>query len=410
MTTTPKHTVSIYGNPLVSAANSIVMRRQHQAFNYRHSISAIGGFDSMSCDLAVDITTAEAIYQNNLGGRIACYVDNNQLIWEGFINRITYRPGSKAYTRAFDDMANRVRVMYYRTSTAAVEGVSTVVNNTTSQGLYGIKDAVYDTDVNYGANVTHKTSVQTLKLAKQAYPQVSNAQSSGGAIITLECLGFYWIWDWEVYNSANTSTDNADTAIIRKTVNTAAEAPANAPNIYITGSGGTGVHVSQIATNTAFVFSRENSSGSTYLEVLQAILEGGDASNRWVLGITPLDPSGTAGNDRYVYFRAAQTSTLYTTKALSEPGVIRDIYGRKVDPWRVQPDNIIRVTDVLAGYDISGEDPRQTYMLNVEYDAETQQVTYQGEDDITLQGAFGLRQRYRKHGRRIKDANIRVII
>lgn len=409
MTTTPKHTVSIYGNLLVATQNSLQMRAQYQAFNYRHSHSAIGGYNSMSCDLAVDLSTAEAIYQNFLGGRIASFVDSNQFAWEGFINRITYRPGAKAYTRSFDDMANRVRVMYQLTSSGATTGVSTVVNNTTSQALYGIKDAVYDTDINFGANVTHKDSVRTLKLAKNAYPQVSNAASSGGAIITLECLGFYWLWDWEVYYNTATTNNNADVALRVRATDTALFAPANASRIYQTGSGA-GAWSAQITANAAFVLNQENTSGQTYLEQFQALLEAGDGAARWVFGITPLDLNGTSGNERYVYYRPAQTSVLLTTKALSEPGVIRDQYGRKVDPWRVQPDNIIRVTDVLAGYDMPGEDPRQTYITNLEYDAETQVVTYQGEDDTTLSGAMGLTQRYRKHGRRLKDAPIRVII
>lgn len=401
MTTTPVHRVSIYDNPLSAVGNGIRFQQQFQAFNYRHSINAIGGFDSMSCDLAVDIASAENIYQNYLGSRIAGFVDSNLLIWEGFINRITYRPGSKAYTRSFDNMANRVRVMYQNTSTGATEGVSTIVNNTTSQALYGIKDAVYDADINYGANVTHKGAVRTLKLAKQAYPQVSNDAASGGAIITLECLGWYWIWDWEVYNQTTTNNRNADVAISRRA--NGGTPPANSTRIYSTST-------ALITANTAYTYNDENTSGQTYLEQFQAILEGGDGSARWVFGLTPLDPNGTTGLERDVYYRPAQTSVLYTTKALSEPGVIRDIYGRKVDPWRAQPDNIIRVTDVLAGYDMPGEDPRQTYITALEYDAETQTVTYVGEDDITMQGAFGLTQRYRKHGRRLKDAPIRVSI
>lgn len=411
MVAPPTHFVSIYDNPLSTLGNGRRFQARYQAYNYRHSIASIGGFDSMSCDLAVDRYTAELVYANFLGSRIAAFVDNPNFIWEGFINRITYRPGNKEFTRSFDDMANRVRVVYNLTSAGTVTGVSTIANNTTSQGLYGVKDAVYETDINYGADVTHKDDVRTLKLAQNAYPQVSSKESGGGAILSIECLGFYWLWDWEVYNSTSTTSRTAS-AQLRRLVGdtTLAVLPANASKIYQTGATG-GAWGDRITTNAAFNYNDESTSGRTFLETIQGIPEAGDGSARWVLGITPLDHlNSSSGALRYVYYRPAQTSALYTAKALTEPGIIRDNFGRLVDPWRVQPDNIVRITDVLAGYSNPGEDPRQTYITNVNYDAETLTAAYQGEDDITMAGAMGLKQRYPKHGKRLKDAKIRVII
>lgn len=411
MPTNPAHFVNIYDNPLAATGTQGTrFERRLQAYNYTHSISAFGGFDTMTCTFAVDIETAEAILINNLGSRVACYVDDNRPIWEGFINRITYRPGGMEFTRSFDEMANRVRVLYYRTSTGATEGNSTVVNNTSSQALYGIKDATYDADINYGANVTQKAAVRTIKLAQNAFPLVSSRFSSGGALITIECQGFYWLWDWSIYQNTSVTLRTASIFVIRLANNTTASVPDNMLRIYQTGVGSGSPAAARIVVNSSFNISDENTSGQTYLQVLQGVTESGNGSIPWVLGITPPDPLASGALSRLVYYQPANLNVIYTTKALSEPGVIRDSFGRKIDPWRVQADGVIRVTDVLAGYNLAGSDPRQTYIQQVNYNAETQTVTYQGIDDITNSGAFGLRQRYKKHGRRLKDAPLRVII
>jgi len=164
-----------------------------------------------------------------------------------------------------------------------------------------------------------------------------------------------------------------------------------------------------VQQNLSFNYNDENISGQTYLEVFQGVTEAGNTDNPWVFGITSLDLNGGV-NERYAYYRPANRNLVYTTKALSEPGTIRDLYGRRVDPWRVQPDGIVRVADVLVGYDLPGEDPRQTYIETVSFSAETQTVTYQGTDDITNSGAFGLRQRYKKHGRKLDNAPIRTAL
>src|SRR5690606_18299971 len=128
----------------------------------------MGGFDSMTCDLVVTPAEAEFIYQNLLGARVASFIDSpTQIRWEGFINRITYIPGNVAFSRSFDEMMNRVRVIYYRTDTATTPS-TTAVNNTTSQGLYGIKEGSIDAEINYGSNVSHKTALGTINLAANA--------------------------------------------------------------------------------------------------------------------------------------------------------------------------------------------------------------------------------------------------
>lgn len=412
MVAPPTHYVNIYDNPLSSTGTGRVFKARYQAYNYTHTLNCIGGFDSMTCDILCDRTTAELIYQNFRGNRIAAFVDSPEFIWEGFINRITYIPGNREFTVSFDDMMNRVKVTYYNNATPATTQTA-AVDNTTSQALYGVKDGNIEADIHYNANVTQKTAVRDLNLAQKAYPLMSSRAASGAALLRLECLGFFWLWDWNQVRSTSTTLDTASTYLANYLTNTALFVTnhlVNEPKIYQTGTSATGAWAARIQTNSAFSQSRENTSGQTLLELVQAMLEAGDGSARWVLGITPLDHlNGTAGNLRYVYYKPAETTYSYTAKALSEPGIIRDKFGRQVSPWEVKADKIIKITDVLVGYDFPGDDPRQTYIEAIQYDAEAQSVSYQGSDDITNGGAFGLRRRYKIRGRRLKDAPLRLL-
>jgi hypothetical protein len=69
----PLHAVHIYQKPKVG--NGFL--RRLQAFNYQHSINAIGGFDTASCDVALrSVDEAQQFLDQYIGNRVAIYVDN----------------------------------------------------------------------------------------------------------------------------------------------------------------------------------------------------------------------------------------------------------------------------------------------------------------------------------------------
>lgn len=403
----PQHGILMYDNPLAAGGTGNVFYKRFLAANYSHTNSAFGGFDSMSCDLLVDRYEAELIFQNKLGMRVAGFVDDPaNMIWEGFINRITWRPGGVELTRSFDEMANRIMVTY--TTSAGVAAQTATVNNTSSQALYGIKTGNYDADQNYQADTTQKVAISTVYLANNAYPITSQKFSGGGALLTIECLGFYWLWDWEIYTSTSAVVTDANTVFRRVTVNAAAEPPANAFEIYES-SAVTG-YDALIQANTSFNIARTESGGKTYLQFIRQITEAGDAANiRWTAGITPIDPNrGT----RRVYYKPQSSSVEYIVRALNEPGVIRDTYGRRVMPWDVKADKVIRVSDILTGANYSSDvqDPRVAYIDSITYNAEQQSVDYQSRDDLTNDATLGGRSRYLKAGSRLKNSRIRIVV
>jgi len=79
--------------------------------------------------------------------------------------------------------------------------------------------------------------------------------------------------------------------------------------------------------------------------------------------------------------------------------LVRDVWGRLVDPWRVRPDAGIRITDQLIAWDGLGDNPTETWIGVVEYDANTLKATWRGLDDTAAEGVFNLRRANPRYGR-----------
>jgi hypothetical protein len=107
---TQPHTLSLYQKP---ALGNDFLRRL-PVYNYRHTIAAVGGFDTASCDIAIrSREEGQQFLDQYIGNRVAFYVDNPvEPIWEGFINRMTFDAGGVQYTISLDEMTNRVTVTY----------------------------------------------------------------------------------------------------------------------------------------------------------------------------------------------------------------------------------------------------------------------------------------------------------
>jgi len=64
------------------------------------------------------------------------------------------------------------------------------------------------------------------------------------------------------------------------------------------------------------------------------------------------------------------------------------------------PDRGIKIIDALLGWNGLGDNPLQTYMFNVEYDANAQKVIWMGDDDRNAEGVFQLRRFGKPRGKR----------
>lgn len=393
----PNHTICIFQRP---KEGSGFIRRMN-AYNYRHSITAQGGFDTASCDVAVRSQGEGQEYLDRyLGCRVFAYADNPyEPIWEGFINRITFNSGGIAYTISLDEMANRVEIKHSNDG-VTVNGVGTIVtspivNSTTSQNLYGIKHASIEFGYNRNGNTGHPNALRDTVLAQRAFPQTAVTQGSGDTnLVTLEMLGFFHTLEWEVVNYVSAATTQFNTHITTNLL----PALGNGTTFF------DNTDFADVTTNaTATTGTTRN--GQTYWEVIQKIAEAGDATNYWIAGIGATNPQT---GKRRLYYKQVNAATEYLARA--RDGLrIRNLYGRIVPPWTVRPDRSVLVSDVLVGYQANIQvDPRLTYIFRIEYDANNQRIQYFGADDPTAQGAWMLRKGFKPYGRSF-GAGLRVV-
>lgn len=377
------HALNLYEKP--SAGDTFLKR--FFVYNYRHKISAVGGFDTASCDIAIGSRDeGQQFLDQYLGNRVAFYVDNPvEPIWEGFINRMTFDAGGIQYSISLDEMLNRATITYTDpASSATASAITGTANDTDSQAVYGIKQG--NIDYGYLRGGTASTAIRDTVLAQRAWPKSSITRGGGSGLLHLEMLGFYHTLDWEILTDTNTVTSTLS-AYITLMVGADQNGTTFFDNTDTTG----------ISANTGLSINREHIKRETFWAVYQRIREIGDSSNNyWIVGISPTDlRTGT----RRLYYQQANSTIEYTAR-LSDGLRIRNLYGQLVPPWTVRPDAGIRVTDQLIGWDGLGDNPTETYILSVDYDANQQTIDYHGDDDLTAEGVFQLKRYGKPIGRR----------
>ena len=374
---------------------------------YTHRILALGGFDTASCAVTVPVNDAETFLNNFIACVVRIVVDNPlEPIWEGYLSRITYQVGATTYTRSTDQMNNRNRVTYFDANAATPQTtVTTVVNNPTSQAVYGVKTGNLDAGVHYNSgDITHLTTLRdTANLL--AYPIISSATAgAGGVTIQVEMQGlYYFAYDWNQYQSTTTTLTAASNLLQRITIG--ADKGDNASFVVEDTTAYSATADLLITSNTSFNMTRESRTGQTFLQFIQSIVEAGDGTQQWAWGITALDPNSQT---RRVYYQPAATAVSYRYKAKSDVGRVRDIHDTIVPGWKVRPDAVIQVTDVLTFWQGEGDDPRLGYIMAIDYDGETGQVSFQTGDNITMEGALGTNRYFRRHGGRLNNAPVRT--
>lgn len=373
----PTHMLHVYQKPKVG--NTFV--RAYPTMRYKHRIAAMGGFDTMSCTLMVARAEAEYIYESMIGNRVAVFVDNPAApIWEGLISRVTLNLPGIVLTRSLDKLANRVTVTGIDAAAAfpvipSPEGAA--VNDTASQAIYGIKEGTYRRSFrSAGSPDTYAASLKSRVLNNLAYPQSSASAQGGGnqTIVEIEAIGFYHTLEWEqaVGFGANYAFRNGSTGVIDQILT----GLANAATFF------NNADVSALTNNAQTIL--DISTGQTAWANIQTIAEAGNGADPWVAGITPTDWNTKT---RRMYYRPAHLDVAYTVRT-NDAARIRTLAGALAQPWTVQPDRSMRLTDALVGWDGDGDDPRIVYLSFVQYDADSQRVTWQSEDNIEIEGAL----------------------
>lgn len=381
------HWLHIYQRPV----QGDIFLGRWKTYSYKHRIAAAGGFDTADCEISVSKNEAERFVEDYLGCRVAVYVDNPSApIWEGFISRVTINVGTLVYSRSLDKLYNRVSGVYTESSTGSTTQL-TAVDNLTSQAIYGVKEGSPENRITNSA-ATSLTDERDRILSKQSYPQSSFnfGRVAATPMIRLEMKGFYWWLSWVKYINTSTSQTNVSSIL-----DTMISAYPNTAFIDVSNS--------EIQTNTRKrVPNHITRSHLTTWDAAQTLQEPGDGTNAYVIGVTPTKPDGT----RVFYYREANTEIEYLLR--SQDGKIRDVFGRIIKPWLVQPDRVARINDILLGEYDSDRDPRTLYLDKIDYDAEGLGVQMASSDDLTAEGAFQLRFSYKLIGDRFGAENRRV--
>lgn len=373
---TPSHYIHVYQRPKQGTS----FLKRYLAYNYQHTISNQGWFDTASCDLSVTSETeGQRILEQYLGCYVAVYVDNPVVpVWEGLINRITFNSGGASYTISLDEMANRVSVMYVGAANA--QGNTPIVNNATSQAIYGIKQDQIEVGVDTGGG-TQRTLLRDTLLAQRAFPQTSYSQAGGNSnLVHLECLGIFHTLEWEKLFTALAATNKAFNTAVTNAVTGLANGATFFDNTITSG----------IVANAGQAPDQQR--GVSTWERIMKIAEAGDATNYWVAGITPTNKNT---GKRTFYYRKANFNVDYTARQADglKP---RNEFGKLIPPWLVVPDVAIRVTDTLVGYDTTlTTDLRAAYIQSIQYDANNQSVQWFGADDTTARAAFMLKRGFK---------------
>lgn len=380
----PVHSLHIFQKPKVGnqwLASWPVMR-------YKHKISAMGGFDTASCAIAMPRAAAEAFFGNYVGNRVAVYVDNPAApIWEGFISRVTINLPGIVMTQGMDDMGNRINVSYRTVSATETPITGSAVNDTTSQALYGIKEKTLRlTQHTSTVGQTYPSAIQATVLALTAYPLNSAAPGNEAqTIVEVEMTGFFHTLEWETcYNIMPgggvyfnyTPAPTFSFVILQLTHMTNS-------GVFFDNTDYTGL------SNNTEIYDTATTLSDTMWRQLQMLAECGDTTGvRWIAGITPTD--WTTGTRR-LYYQQASTTTKYTVR-VNDGARIRDSVGSLVPPWTVRPDGVLKILDALVGWQGDGADPRLSYLMDIQYEADSQRVTWASDDSIEMQGALQVRK------------------
>jgi len=368
---------------------------RYLAYNYKHKIKAMGGFDVASLELKLSKSEAEQFLLNRVGSVVKFTADNpSEMIWEGLINRIEITTGNLTIAISLDETMNDFRCLIHDTTISPnQQGISnSTYDNLESRYKYGWIIGSYDFGINYNSGISTATGIIRVLSENYAHPLIS-AQSGGGAnfSIKVNCLGFYHTLKYDSYELAGATIYPVSTVIgLSLFPSFGNVASANGTNIWTPWSWGlffNDIDTSEWNVNTTVLSSGLRRGGQSAWDQIQKLAETGSNGERWLVGIDPYDPNK---GYRVAYYRPASTQYAYVTNAYYDPNIYTP-QGNLVRAWDVRPDKWLRIRDLLPGWAGTGADPRYAYINEVSYDANQDQVVWQTLDNrsTNLSSALG---------------------
>lgn len=326
--------------------------------NWRHTISAFGGFDTATFDIVDTQPVIDDWVSNGLGRPIIAYDDSLVSMWEGFIDSIVVNQGGLSVTYGpISDIANQVFAIYSGVDTSVyppqigVRKKTPTFSDTTSQSLWGIWPEILSL-----AGVTDSNSdlLVLMYLKEHGNPETSSNFSfgKGNVSITVNCVGWYKTLVYPYNYTVDSGTATVDISTRIQQILTAQLNP------WISSD------YSQISPNTVPVFQYQNDD-QLAIEQLRGYAAVGDIdSNRWLLGIY---------ENRRAIYEMGSNKIDYEIKLNSSEQVILDPGGTVIPPWRVRPGKHVFFSDFSPGLGIPDitnlqRDPRILEIEQVQFD------------------------------------------
>ncbi len=356
--------------PVIQMSNGPVQSDTYQhdweVNNWRHRITARIGFDTASFTILGEKYTLEDLWNYALGRKITRYSpDGHFVIWEGQVIEMVLREPGIQKRISLRDMINRAYVRYIPTDTTtnpptySAETSTTAADDTTSQGLYGVKSKSFTPRIN---KITNTNASQQANVILQQYRQPKRAADIGKSNdvgLDVVCEGYGNTLDWKIYNqTANSGTQDADLEI---------------SDIYT--SAGQFLSAKSLSSNSGTQIKKYFNEDQTALKIIQDIAALGDTSyNRWLIQVL---------EGRILYYRTASTSVAYYRRMNDSRQEFKNLDGRVIPYWEIRPDNWVRTVDVYPHTltpALLADDKQATYI---------EAVDWAEPDDLSISGSTG---------------------
>jgi hypothetical protein len=324
--------------------------------NWRHSISAFGGFDTAQFSLVEGQNVMQDWIANGLGRMIVVYDDSLLPIWEGFVNSISVNQAGLSVTHGpMTDIANRIKAIYSGVDTSVyppiigVRKQTPTINNLQSQQLWGVWPLILSL-----AGVTDANADQLVDmyLTEHHHSEVNSSFSFNTADIslTVDCLGWQHTLNYP-YNYTVLSGEIEISTRIQEVLEDHVN-PSWLSSDY-----------SRIERNTTLI-KRYQNDDRLALEQLRGYTAMGDAANqRWLFGIY---------ENRQAVYGPASNQIDYEIRLTDPRQLILDSAGSIVPAWRVRPGKLVFFSDFLPGlgapYTDLHQDPRILQIESLQYD------------------------------------------
>lgn len=304
--------------------------------SYSHTITDQYGHESMTCSFPATLEEALDWLVNGLGRSVQVFSPEAETCWEGRLTTIEAQFGQERRSMSLDGMANRIRVRYTKAG-LGTPGVTVATSDTTSQELYGIKDAVLS--LSAVSDSTESGQYQAVMLADLKNP-VSGPSSTiatgdaGEVRLTLTATGWYGSLD-DVLTGNTSTTKTATTTQIGTLLTSIAAVNAfiSTTTTNITASG---------VDATEFI-----APDTSYRMKIEELLKHGNGVNRYSWGV--LD-----NREFYAEVYAGDSPADIDYKRYLSDGRLYDSADGIVQPWNARPNHMFQVIDLLDVAPVSG--------------------------------------------------------